>query len=155
MKFVTLVANRPVDLIHYAGHAQMDQKNPKLSGLKFKDGPLYAEEWERILCSSAFLFLNACEAGRGKSRNFPGFRGKLIEGIAASALIGGAAGCLGPMWEVRDDLAAEFAIEFYKRLLERHPLGEATRQARLKIRSKSLDTALTWILYGDPIKMLF
>jgi hypothetical protein len=154
-KFATLIANQPFDLIHYAGHAQMHPSKPKLSGLKFKDGPLYAEEWERILCSAAFIFLNACEAGRGKSRAFPGFRGKLIEGIAISALLGGASGCLGPMWMVLDDEAAVFAIEFYNQLLLRKPIGEATRLARLKIQPRSLDTALSWILYGDPIKTLF
>ena len=56
------------------------------------------------------------------------------------------------LWPVYDRPAAEFAIEFYNRVLEGHMIGEAMRQARRVIRDRH-PGQITWasfVLYGDP-----
>jgi len=61
------------------------------------------------------------------------------------------------LWEINDDLAARFAVEFYNRFFglaghARQPLGQAFHEARLVL--KDLDPAnptwLAYALYGNP-----
>ncbi|MBM4431310.1 MAG: CHAT domain-containing protein, partial [Chloroflexi bacterium] len=122
-EFVLRLSNERYDLIHYAGHAYFDRAAPHLSGLRFGDGIVLAEELERNLSSRAFVFLCACEAAKAKTTESEvGFRGKFTEGLAIAVLLGGAVGCLGPMWRIDDGVAKEFALAFYEHLLG----GEAT-----------------------------
>lgn len=54
---------------------------------------------------------------------------------------------------MNDELAYQFAREFYPRLLDGVPLGEAFRQAREEVRRQN-PTNPTWLaycLYGDPL----
>ncbi len=155
-RFSIQITTQRYDLIHYAGHGYFDGKAPHLSGLLFQDGPFFAEEFERCLKSAAFVFLSACESAEAKTtESMTGFRGKFTEGVAISALGGGAIGCLGPIWEIEDGLAKDFALEFYVQLAEGSPIGEAVRQARLAVRDRSSDFWASWILYGDPTKSPF
>lgn len=154
-RFSIQIATQRYDLIHYAGHGYFDGKSPHLSGLKFQDGPFLAEEFERYLKSAAFIFLSACEAaGTKTTESIAGFRGKFIEGVAISTLVGGAIGCLGPVWEIEDGLAKDFALGFYVHLVEGKSIGEAVRQARLSVRDRSPDFWASWVLYGDPLQGL-
>lgn len=143
------------DLIHFAGHGYFDAAEPHLSGLLFTDGPVYAEELERGIKGSPFIFLSTCEATQTiAEENTMGFRGRFIEGLAISAMVGGAMGCLGPMWPIEDNVGMEFAVVFYNHVLRGIPFGEAVRQARLALRNRSLDFWASWILYGDPLAKL-
>jgi CHAT domain-containing protein len=143
------------DLIHYAGHGQFDDSAPRLSALVFSDGPYYAEELERSLQGAPFVFLSACEAGQAQTTmNSAGYQGRFVDGLAVAALVGGASGCLGPIWEIGDGAAREFALAFYAELLGGQAIGEAVRQARLVTRNLSPDCWASWLLYGDPFKKL-
>lgn len=138
------------DLIHYAGHGYFETGPSHLSGLKFADGPFFAEELERGLSSRAFVFLNTCEATETKTQHSTaGFHGKFIEGLATSVLLGGAAGCLGPMCNIGDTIAKNFALAFYRYILDGESLGEAVRQARTEVQTEEFDTWAPWVLYGD------
>ena len=155
-EFVVRVRTQSYDLIHYAGHGYFDYKNPALSGLQFNDGPVYAEELERILNSKAFVFLSACEAGRSETTiSTSGFLGEFVEGVATSVMLAGAIGCLGSIWKIGDEIAKDFALVFYRHLLSGETIGEAVRQARIKIKKKEADDFWkSWVLYGNPLQKL-
>ena len=78
-----------------------------------------------------------------------------MEGMAVSTLKGGAMGCLGPLWAIKDDFAREFALEFYKYALAGETLGESLRRARLAFFNTSTDFWASWVLYGDPTYHLY
>ncbi|MDD2922850.1 MAG: CHAT domain-containing protein [Anaerolineales bacterium] len=151
--FAIKLRNKAYRLIHFAGHGQFNVDAPNRSSLKFHDYPWLAEEFDRQLSSPAFIYLNACHTAQTfTENNLP--CGEFMEGVALSTLKGGACGCLGPLRAVPDDLARDFAIEFYNRALNERTLGEAVRQARLVLRNKSPEFWAGWVLYGDPSQRL-
>lgn len=145
------------DVIHYAGHAAFDEDKPDLSGLVLFDGEVFfAQKIRRLLEGRPLVFLNACESGRTRNEQNPmkvtSFLQKPAEGLASAFIYGGAHGCIGALWPIEDAPAANFAVEFYSKVLEGYMIGEAMRQARLKILTDYPDQ-ITWaafILYGDP-----
>lgn len=152
---IRLASVKHYDLIHYAGHGYFDEDKPQHSGLLFADGAFLAEELERGLNSRAFVFLNTCGAGRSKSAECAaGFQGRFIEGLATSVLLGGASGCLAPMWDIEDAVSQDFALAFYREVLAMQPLGEAVRLARAAVRDRSSDHWAAWVLYGNPLDVL-
>lgn len=145
------LSNTPYRLIHYAGHGRFIEDAPNKSSLMMRDYPWLAEEFERHLCSSAFIYLSACKTSQTQTmNNIESPRGEFMEGVAISTLRGGAKGCLGPLWGVRDDWAREFALTFYKYALGGETLGESVRQARLAMLDKNENFWAGWVLYGDP-----
>ncbi len=145
------------DVIHFAGHASFDEANPELSGLILKNHERFlSQKIQRFLEGQPLVFLNACQTGRTANSDAPQSVGEYFwrpaEGLASAFLYGGALGCVGSLWPVYDDPAAEFAIEFYKQALEGQMLGEAMRTARRVTRERYSDS-ITWasfVLYGDP-----
>jgi CHAT domain-containing protein len=148
---------KPYDLLHFAGHGCFDDAEPRKSGLVLaEERVVYGEELERVLSGQPFVFLSSCDAGAGKTGvSQMGFWGKYTEGIAIWALLGGAMGCLGPMWVIGDGIAKDFALEFYRHLLDldKVSIGEAVRQARVWAKEQgNPDFWAAWILYGDPLQ---
>lgn len=142
------------DVIHYAGHAYFDSEEPDKSALLLADEyKLIAQKIQRLLRGRPLIFLNACESGRAAiERGEISYTGAYTEGLASSFIMGGALGFIGALWPIYDIDAAEFATIFYQRLLAGEMIGEALRQARLKLREMVPDD-ITWasfILYGDP-----
>ncbi|MGB0389055.1 MAG: CHAT domain-containing protein [Ardenticatenaceae bacterium] len=148
------------DVIHYAGHASFNQQDPDLSGLLLHDGEVFlAQKIRRLLEGRPLVFLNACESGV-TANEAPSFspleRQSPAAGLASAFIYGGALGCIGSLWPVYDRPAAEFAVHFYNLVLEGYIIGEAMRQARLKI-YETHPNDMTWaafILYGDPTFVL-
>jgi hypothetical protein len=145
------------DVIHYAGHAAFDEEEPDLSGLLLHDQEVFfAQKIRRLLEGRPLVFLNACQSGRTANEERPQvvehYLQKPAEGLASSFIYGGALGCIGALWPIYDRPAAEFAIEFYSKVLEGYMIGEAMRRARIRIK-EAYPTQITWaafILYGDP-----
>jgi CHAT domain-containing protein len=78
------------------------------------------------------------------------------EGLASAFIYGGARACIGALWPIHDDAAAQFAIEFYRSALDGQTVGEALRLARGEIKERFPDR-ITWaafVLYGDPTARL-
>ena len=149
------LSNVPYRLIHYAGHGGFEVGSPHKSSLILSDYPWLAEEFERLLSNPSFIYLNACKTAQAQTtNNSQSPRGEFMDGVAVSTLRGGAKGCLGPLWPVRDDWAREFALNFYKHALAGETLGESVRQARLAMRDKEDNFWAGWVLYGDPTDCL-
>jgi hypothetical protein len=145
-------------LYHFSCHGNINTDDPDESKLKLEGGflrPSQITGYARLGLSKArpLVFLNACHAGR------IGFGLTRLGGWAERFLAAGASVFIGSQWEIRDELAARFAQEFYDRLWglgqfdgKPMPLGRAFYAARQAI--KQLDEAnptwLAYILYGDP-----
>ncbi|WP_347353653.1 CHAT domain-containing protein [Intrasporangium sp.] len=83
----------------------------------------------------------------------PADREPQAQGLGSAFVYGGAQACVGSLWPVFDDTAAELAATFYDELIgNRQRVGEALRQARRRSHDVRHDT-ITWAayaLYGDP-----
>ncbi|MFX1534228.1 MAG: CHAT domain-containing protein [Promethearchaeota archaeon] len=135
-----------VDLWHYVGHGEFDVINPQNSALLLNP-PLSAAEISKIAVQGfPVIFANACEAGTLQKESYG------VAGIARSFLGSGAIAFLGPLWEIPDELAAEFATGFYQRLLfEGKNIGLAIRETKLALRDKFPGVLwATFSLFGDP-----
>lgn len=152
------------DVIHYAGHAFFDEKNPERSGLLAHNKVhLTGADLAGLGNLPSLVFFNACESGRVRTVRTAGKRttrqvGELSRaehlqrsvGLAEAFMRGGVANLIGTYWPVGDASATSFARTFYRRLLAGDALGDALlagRKALLEIDSK--DWA-DYILYGNP-----
>jgi hypothetical protein len=90
------------------------------------------------------FFFNACEVGRqswGLSR---------LAGCPMRLVSAGAGLFVGPLWEVGEEPAQEFALAFYEGLLAGLTVAGAVREARLRARRKGGPTWLAYSVYGHP-----
>lgn len=143
-------------LFHLACHGNFDLTDPNESKLKLADGFLTPSQLtggrkSGLMRTRPLVFVNACHAG------VRGFGLTRLGGWTERFIAAGASAFIGSLWEINDELAARFAIEFYNRFFglaghERQPLGQAFREARLIL--KELDPAnptwLAYVLYGNP-----
>jgi len=143
--------------VHFAGHGEFDPSRPDAAVLFLSDGnPLssllfrsaqYGGEQQPI------LFLNACMIGIG---------GTLLGdmgGFPGNCLRGGFGGVLGALWEVDDVVAAQIALEFWRRALpvdgaEGEPVAAILRDLRAKYSGGTTNipvpTYLAYVYYGHP-----
>ncbi len=149
------------DLIHYAGHAGFDAERPERSYLLLSTGEHFrAERVQRLLEGHPVVFLNACESSKSAPQAQGRSTGGTVaqaQGLASAFVYGGAQACVGSLWPVFDDTAAELAVEFYRQLIEkRQRVGEALRRARVLSHSQQQDrtTWAAYALYGDPSSLL-
>jgi pimeloyl-ACP methyl ester carboxylesterase len=146
------------DVVHYAGHAFFDSRNPSRSGiLCHGDEVLGGVDLAGLGNLPALVFFNACEAGRIRGARPKKKKSKRIDqrltesvGVAEAFLRGGVANYLGTYWPVGDDSAAAFAEVFYTELLQGKTIGSALRSGRTKVLEdvKSVDWA-DYLLYGS------
>ncbi|MCB0234515.1 MAG: CHAT domain-containing protein [Anaerolineae bacterium] len=140
------------NLYHFSCHGNFDADNADESPLQLKDGEIFAPNditgpYERgVIQSKPLVFLNACYAGQ-IGRNIRG-----LGGWAQRFVSKGASAFVGGMWEVNDNLAAEFAITFYDKLWSGATIGEAFHGARAHLRAMdpANPTWLAYTLYADP-----
>ena len=94
------------------------------------------------------VFLNACETGR----LVPVLVGP--GGFAQTFMELGAAGVVAALWSVRDSIAHEIAVEFYRRVKEEPgvPFAQILRDIRKKAYEPGggEDTYAAYCFYGDP-----
>ena len=150
------------DIVHYAGHAAFDKDRPDQSGLLLHDDEIcFAQKIQRLMQGNPLVFLNACETARLEAsveRPPPEgvYEGDPREGLANAFVYGGALACIGTLWPVSDDVAASFAISFYRRALGGQQFGQAMLQARIEVVNEYPDdpSSFAFVLYGDPALQL-
>ncbi|GAA3688435.1 hypothetical protein GCM10023081_27220 [Arthrobacter ginkgonis] len=146
------------DLIHYAGHAGYDPQRPQFSYLLLSSGEHFrADRVQRLLEGHPVVFLNACESSKTAPQSPGRPTGSTVahaEGLASAFVYGGAQACVGSLWPVFDDTAADLSVEFYRQLIEeKQRVGEALLQARLHSCENNQKDRITWAayaLFGDP-----
>lgn len=152
------------DIIHYAGHACFEEKDPEASAWLLSDGLLRAREIRNTLAWTAsppwLVFANACEAGMEAGAAASRYQGDVF-GLATAFINQGVAAYIAPLWLVNDEVAMQMAIDFYRALLlDRLSLGEALRQARVLAKQewasppRAVASWASLVLYGDPTPRL-
>jgi hypothetical protein len=146
------------EVIHFAGHGEVDPRNPGSGGLFLENGmPIHPMLFASTLLGERhqpFLFLNACMVGAG---------GEMLgdaAGFPGQCLGGGFRGMVAPLWAVRDTVAREVALDFYDAAFggdgrPARPLGEVLREIRGRYaaslqQKKPVPTYLAYVLYGHP-----
>ncbi|MBX2998871.1 MAG: CHAT domain-containing protein [Caldilineaceae bacterium] len=142
-----------IQLLHFATHGNFGDGNPDESVIRLAD---QAELYPRDLRGSRvrglrqsrpMVFLNACHTAQidFALTGLGGWAERLLVDVCASAFI-------GTLWEVNDELAAEFSGAFYHTLWQGSTLGEAFQFARNHVRrlQPANSTWLAYTLYGDP-----
>lgn len=158
---LTAFASGSYDVIHYAGHAFFDERNPERSGiLCHREIPLTGADLAGLGNLPTLVFFNACESARvrrpeqlkpaTRSRRF---RDNLESGVglAEAFMRGGIANFVGTYWPVGDQPAEQFARVFYSEILRGKTMNDALQAGRAKIREDlgSKDWA-NYIHYGSP-----
>ena len=136
---------------HFTGHGSFRESDPNRSGLELEErGKLRPDDLSgsvrRLGRSKPLVFLNACQVGRSAMSltDVGGFAGKFLKA--------GAGAFVGAHWSIEDEIAYEFAQEFYDRLLAGEAIGQATQASRLAVKEKH-DGDPTWLAYtvfADP-----
>ena len=151
-KVIDSLRDGEFQILHFATHGSFDAANADQSELTLADGSLtpadlMGGDLRGIRMRRPLVFLNACHSGQValSLTGLGGWADKFFREARASAFV-------GTLWEVSDELAAEFAASFYTALAGGKTLGEALRAARQQIREKEKanPTWLAYSLYGDP-----
>lgn len=149
------IKTQGLDILHFAGHAEFNAREPAQSGLRLAGHKLLRAE--DIIAADldhlpALVVLNACEAGRVRSHapapeaNQQATR----DASLAETIIGaGIGGFIGNLWEVDDRAAALFSVSLYGDLSSGRPLGEAFLGARRKLFEGKHRDWLNYMLFGQ------
>jgi len=146
---------REYDIFHFAGHAKYDENDPSESGFILSDGDLTAEKIMTLSDSSSMpllVFANACSSGETEGWRIDPKQENKIYGLANVFLLAGVRHYIGTFWKIQDGLSMQFSRIFYRNVRLGKSIGEALRQARLRLIEKYGQTALAWasyMLYGD------
>jgi CHAT domain-containing protein len=144
-----LLRGRPeADVIHFAVHGTYEAEEAR-DGLILVDGSALDPLAVRgiALRGHPFVFLNACQVGRGS---------QLLgdhAGLAAAFLFAGASGVIAPLWSIDDRLARDIALRFYERALRGEAPAEIMRTERAAFRDTPETTSSTYMAYqffGHP-----
>jgi hypothetical protein len=142
-----------VELLHFATHGNFDANDPDEAVIRLADRAVLSPRDLRgsrvrgLRRARPIIFLNACHTAQlgFTLTGLGGWAERMIIDVRASAFI-------GTLWEVNDELAAEFSHRFYQALWQRATLGEAFFTARRHVRTlqPANSTWLAYTLYGDP-----
>ena len=147
---------RNFDLVHYAGHADYDAKNPSSSGWLLDGGKFTSSDIMKLVGGRplpAMVFCNACQSGQTEEWKLEPTYSEKIYGLANAFLLAGVQHYIGTFWEVLDEPSARFAEKFYQYMIDGAPIGEALRMARLFLVKEYGEDTIVWasyMLYGDP-----
>jgi hypothetical protein len=138
-------------LVHFAGHGQVDPTRPGDAALYLSDGtPLDASLFRATPLGekhAPFMFLNACMVGTAGTMlgDYDGFPG--------NCLAGNFTGLVAPIWAVNDVIARWIAAEFYREALAAtpRPVAEILRDLRQQFATHAnASSYLAYVFYGNP-----
>jgi hypothetical protein len=142
-----------VDVLHFVGHGEFDEKEREGSLLledePGRPRPLGTDALRQIVCGRGLrlVFLNACETGRGG-------RVEWNRGVAPALVAAGLPAVVANQYPVEDAAATAFARELYAQLAAGSTLGDAAREARVAVGrdlgTGSLGWAVPVVFARDP-----
>jgi len=148
------------DIIHFAGHADYNEKNPSESCWKLFDDNFTAKDIGDIdddTYMPLLIFSNACQSARSESwRNDETNKTSFFD-MAHSFISSGVRHYIGTFWNIPDMKGKDFAHYFYQSLLDGKTIGKSIKLARTKM-NQSTQSDISWasyLLYGDPTTTYF
>jgi CHAT domain-containing protein len=135
--FVGIAANHEIlrqraatsRVIHIATHGHFRQDNPMFSGIKLGDSYLHLYELYQLRLSAELLTLSGCSTGLNVIT-----AGDELLGLIRGALYAGAKALLLTLWDVHDETASRFMINFYQRLRSAPNKAQALAGAMKELR---------------------
>ncbi len=146
--------NRGVALAHFACHGETSTTTSQV--LRLEDGRKLQSHQVAAMpglsgalaAKRPFVFLNACEVGRGQ----PALVG--VGGFATEFVMAGATCVVAPLWSVDDEIAHTLATELYDELRLNPGTTPAAALRGLRGRAYNGGGADSWAaycFYGDPL----
>lgn len=137
------------DIIHYAGHAKFEEKDPLASCLFLNDGRLTARDLFALTGGSLRLItLSACETGINRIH-----AGDELLGLTRALLYAGASSLLLTLWLLHDQSSPKLMTEFYDLWLNRGERKvDALRHAQIAMLERGQTNPFYWapyVLIGD------
>jgi CHAT domain-containing protein/tetratricopeptide (TPR) repeat protein len=141
-------------IVHFAVHGFVDEKQPETFGLILGGGPsgsdlLSVREIFNLQLSARLVVLSACQSGWGKEAF-----GEGLTGMTRAFLYAGAGSVVVSLWAVEDESTAELMTSFYRHLQQGKAVAEALRSAKLEmIDGSSHSRPFYWapfLLIGRP-----
>jgi hypothetical protein len=140
--------NRPLDVAHFACHAEYDEKKSLQSYIQLSKGIRISlrdleKQPKAAINDFPLVILNACKMGLINPMDVHYFAGNLIKY--------GALGVVATEAAVPDDLAADFTLHLYEHLLNEQYLGESVLAARKELMDCDNPVGLLYALYAPSI----
>ena len=120
------------DIIHFATHAELDEKEPIATAILLardekEDGRLQVREIFGMDLKADLVVLSGCETGLGKLST-----GDELVGLTRAFIYAGTPTVMASLWKVDDSSTAGLMGSFYKNL-RTMPKVESLRQAQLEL----------------------
>jgi CHAT domain-containing protein len=120
-------------VLHLAAHGIVSTKVPARSALVLRpsdaeDGLLQAREILNLRLNATLVTLSACDTSTGTEQGQDGVASLVRPFVAA-----GARAVVANLWAADDTFSAAMMREFYQQLANGHDIGEALRQAKLRM----------------------
>jgi CHAT domain-containing protein/tetratricopeptide (TPR) repeat protein len=140
--------------LHFATHAQLDERYPEYSALVLtrgagEDGLLQVHEIFRLRLSADLVVLSACQTALGKE-----VTGEGLIGLTRAFFYAGVPSLVVSLWNVADGPTPDLMLDFYKDLDRLNDKGVALRNAKLSMikRGKYAHPSYwaPFILIGEP-----
>ncbi|MEZ4242040.1 MAG: CHAT domain-containing protein [Myxococcota bacterium] len=134
-------------VVHYAGHALADERDPVRSALLLagEDGAGVRVPLAAVLDAAVrarLVVLSACRTSRAQAR-----RGEGATGVAGEFLRAGVDDVVAAQWDVRDDAASELMVHLHEALAAGAPPWTALRLAQQRMRADGRRPARDWAAY--------
>jgi CHAT domain-containing protein len=119
-------------IVHFAGHALPNERDPRLSALLFRDDGggeayVYAHEIASLrLSRTKLVVLAACSTA-----SVPRGRKSGLASLAYAFAAAGARSVVGTLWPISDETGARFSVDLHHRLSTGMAPGTALREIQL------------------------
>ena len=150
LELVSALSSGEYDGWHFSGHSAVRGLDPNKSEMLLDQQetltPLrIAGSVANMGKATPLVFLNSCQIGAG------GMALTDIGGWARQFLAAGAGAFIGAQWDISDHTAFSFATQLYDLLRAGRPVGEAVREARLKVKPAGDSTWLAYTVFAHPM----
>ncbi|MEA2570409.1 MAG: hypothetical protein QOI24_2410 [Acidobacteriota bacterium] len=135
-------AARDAVVLHFAGHAVVDETRPGLSALVMSDGKLLASDIARwSLQNTNLVVLAACSTGSGRVTSDG------TASLARAFLLAGSHSAIATSWPVDDAAAGELSRHFYSELAAGASPPDALRNAQKSVIQNSKRPQYDWAAF--------
>ena len=147
-------------ILHLAGHAFLNDKDPELSSIIFsdneKDNKLFISELYGFKSNAELAVLSACNTGEGGYGN-----GDSVVSLSQAFIYSGIPSTVSSLWNAPDSSTKEIMVSFYNNLYEGMSKSNALRNAKLDYLKKNTNSKLNhpfywagFVLYGNDAPII-